>query len=462
MPLTGDEAYYWAWSRHLAFGYLDHPPMVAWLIAATSWLGHSSLAVRLPFIVCQALAALAVGRTALVLSANPLAGTAATIAFVLIPQPRSMLGEARPDYPYELFWSLSLLLVARATQRPTLRDFILLGAAFGGAILSRSFGWAVVLGIMAYALAPQHRVLWKKGLRLSLAIAVALYVPFIMWNAAHGWINLAFTVLGRNQVHGVSLGTVLQFSTLRTVIFAALIWLVATWVAIRPGYALLAWTALPLTTFLALSSPIYPLESNYLLGPFTSLSVGIGIAYASLPLVWKRLSASIWLAAAGYTMAVVAFWALPETAQAAVLRASHNTLKGPLYSEVFRYKPLSNDIRSLLQTGPALVVAESFETASELVYYGVDAHLAGTTLQSIQWRMWSGESRAGERALFVTSLPLAQIEGFSDLAARACAAVDPGPAFHYTFAGTSAGTFYTAWCRERSAQAADILIGRVH
>ena len=34
LPLTADEAYYWLWSKHLAFGYYDHPPMIAWLIRA--------------------------------------------------------------------------------------------------------------------------------------------------------------------------------------------------------------------------------------------------------------------------------------------------------------------------------------------------------------------------------------------------------------------------------------------
>ena len=35
-PLTEDEAYYRLWSQHLAFGYYDHPPMIAWWI----WLGR--------------------------------------------------------------------------------------------------------------------------------------------------------------------------------------------------------------------------------------------------------------------------------------------------------------------------------------------------------------------------------------------------------------------------------------
>ena len=33
--LLEDEAYYWVWSKNLAWGYFDHPPMVALFI----WLG---------------------------------------------------------------------------------------------------------------------------------------------------------------------------------------------------------------------------------------------------------------------------------------------------------------------------------------------------------------------------------------------------------------------------------------
>ena len=33
LPLVADEAYYWEWSRRLAGGYFDHPPVIAWLVA---------------------------------------------------------------------------------------------------------------------------------------------------------------------------------------------------------------------------------------------------------------------------------------------------------------------------------------------------------------------------------------------------------------------------------------------
>src|SRR5580704_2907237 len=46
--LFPDEAQYWVWSLHPAFGYYSKPPLVAWLIALTTGvLGDSELAVRL-------------------------------------------------------------------------------------------------------------------------------------------------------------------------------------------------------------------------------------------------------------------------------------------------------------------------------------------------------------------------------------------------------------------------------
>ena len=47
LPLSADEAYYWLWSKRLAFGYYDHPPLIAWAIrAGTSLLGDTPLGVR--------------------------------------------------------------------------------------------------------------------------------------------------------------------------------------------------------------------------------------------------------------------------------------------------------------------------------------------------------------------------------------------------------------------------------
>ena len=47
-PIIDDEGYYWIWSRHLSLGYLDHPPLVAWLGAAATAAARTEWLLRLP------------------------------------------------------------------------------------------------------------------------------------------------------------------------------------------------------------------------------------------------------------------------------------------------------------------------------------------------------------------------------------------------------------------------------
>src|SRR6266568_9355989 len=67
-PLTFDEAYYWMWSKHLAFGYYDHPPMVAFVIrAGTLIAGDTELGVRLVSILLALPMSYAIYRSAAIL-----------------------------------------------------------------------------------------------------------------------------------------------------------------------------------------------------------------------------------------------------------------------------------------------------------------------------------------------------------------------------------------------------------
>ena len=65
LELYPDESQYWAWSRHLDWGYFSKPPMIAWLIAATTaLLGEGEAAVRLSAPLLHGAAALAVAAAA--------------------------------------------------------------------------------------------------------------------------------------------------------------------------------------------------------------------------------------------------------------------------------------------------------------------------------------------------------------------------------------------------------------
>jgi hypothetical protein len=447
VPLTEDEAYYWAWSRHPAFGYTDHPPMVAWLIALTAPFGQSPGLIRLPFITCEALTALALGRTAFILSGNALAGTAATIAFTLIPQVRLTIGEALPDGPYLLCWSLALMLMARICRKATLGDISLLGVALGGALLSRFFGWALLAGIVAYTFAPQRRALWKQGFWIAPTIALALYVPFIAWNASHGWENLTFTVHDRQRFQAFSAEHLAVLSTLRFLAYAIALWTVGFFVALRPGNALVAWTTLPFPTFLALLSCFEVVESYWLLGPFASLCVGIGIAYAGCSQTARRALSSLAIPSA-YTMLSALFLTLPEPTQASLLRAPASPARG-WYSGTYAYDPLAHDVRDIAAHRCAMILTDRFEIAAELAYHGVDSVIIGHSPQIRQWARWYAPRYAPKYALLVTFFP-PKSDTMSPLTGRmACIPTQPSDALSYQYAGLPAATFFTAWCIPR-------------
>src|SRR5664279_2164938 len=55
-PLNDDEAYYWMYSKYLAWGYFDHPPMIALMIRIGYSFFHNELGVRLIVVLTQLIA----------------------------------------------------------------------------------------------------------------------------------------------------------------------------------------------------------------------------------------------------------------------------------------------------------------------------------------------------------------------------------------------------------------------
>jgi 4-amino-4-deoxy-L-arabinose transferase-like glycosyltransferase len=53
--LNNDEAYYWMYSKHLAWGFFDHPPMIALMIRIGYFFFHNELGVRLIVVLSQLL-----------------------------------------------------------------------------------------------------------------------------------------------------------------------------------------------------------------------------------------------------------------------------------------------------------------------------------------------------------------------------------------------------------------------
>jgi hypothetical protein len=439
-PLTLDEAYYWTWSLHPAFGYTDHPPMVAWLIKLGSFLGQSYGTVRLPFVIGEAVAAIAVGMAAKILAGDARSGAFAAIVFTLIPQTKLEFAECIPDGAYVLAWSLALWAAAALARRASPVTTIALGAALAATVYSRTFGWALVFGIAAWALAARRDLL--RPVAAACAIAVVAYVPFLMWNASVGWETFAFEFVHRQSIATFSPAKLFDLGTIRFLLYGALIVVLTYLVAMRrPPLPLVAWTALPLPVALIVLSFAMKTESYWIIGPAASLSIACGIQLARATALWRNIVVGILGISTAYATAVAVFLALPERAQAAAFRV-WPSLPKQTSSGMFAYRPLADDLRADASSGITIFTGK-YETSAELLWYGVPSLIVVDMAELPQWMRWYRPAQVPQHADLVTyGSPFGGALGLEQQVRAAYARVGTPKRLDYRYAGEPEGTFY--------------------
>jgi len=194
MHLTEDEAYYRLWSLAPAFGYYDHPPMIAWWI----WLGRHAagdtpLGVRLlPILASAAIGFLAFDLARLAGADFPTARRAGVwYNAMLLVLAGGFL--AVPDAPAALFWTASLWCALRAERASSIPWWLAAGATAGLAVLSKYSALFLAPGILLWlAWTPKGRAeLRKPGPWLAAVLAMALFSLNVAWNASHHWLTFA-------------------------------------------------------------------------------------------------------------------------------------------------------------------------------------------------------------------------------------------------------------------------------
>ncbi len=201
-----DEAYYWTWSLDLKLGYLDHPPMIAWIIAIGRWFVEtfvpSSLqadypsffsVVKLkagPFFFSSFLTPVLVAKCVEWVQREPLR---VSQIFVLLVTPLLMVGPqiVTPDTPFFFAWALCLLMAIRMQKRryheedistlspPLWMISIFLGTAMAFAAYSK---YTAVL--LAFLVLISGSGLWNA--LLTAAVCAAWLAPYFYWLASHG------------------------------------------------------------------------------------------------------------------------------------------------------------------------------------------------------------------------------------------------------------------------------------
>ncbi|WP_225440036.1 ArnT family glycosyltransferase [Amycolatopsis eburnea] len=265
----GDELYFLAAGRHLAWGYVDQPPLLPLLAKAMDALGHSPFVLRIP-----AMLAVLAGVFLTALIARELGGGAR--AQTLAAATSAVSAETLAGGHYlatstvdPFLWTLVLWLLVRWLRTRADSLLVWTGVVTAVALYTKFLigGFWLAAGVALLACGPRE-LLRRPALWLGAAIAVVALVPTLLWQATHGWPQLGMGAAISAEV-GSTWGGRLTF--VPTAVLAAgfpvgaVLLLYGLWRLLRSReLRFLGWTTVLLTlVFLAVNGRFYYVAGMY-------------------------------------------------------------------------------------------------------------------------------------------------------------------------------------------------------
>ncbi len=199
--LAEDEAYYWLWSRHLAAGYYDHPPMIAyWIRAGTAIFGQTEFGVRFFGLMSAIFGSYLLYRASLSLFQDRTAAALAVVWMNVALLCNAAAIVATPDTPLAFFATLTLFALAKLIETGRGAWWLAIGASLGLAFMSKYTAALLLPGLFLWMIASAEGRRWfaRPEPYLGAAVALVFVVPVFYWNYAHDWASFA-----KQAQHGV-------------------------------------------------------------------------------------------------------------------------------------------------------------------------------------------------------------------------------------------------------------------
>lgn len=189
-----DELYYIACSEHLAFGYVDQPPLSIFILALNRWLlGDSIFALRLLPAIAAAFTVILTGLMVRQLGGGRFAQALGAIAVVAAPIQWGYSAIFSMNCFDVLLWAVGAYVTILLLKRDDPRLFVPLGVIIGLGALNKIsmlwFGSALFLGLL---LTPSRKYFRTKWPWVAGIIGFLFFLPFIAWNMSNNWAHLEF------------------------------------------------------------------------------------------------------------------------------------------------------------------------------------------------------------------------------------------------------------------------------
>lgn len=419
LPISKDEAYYWAWSQRLDLGYFDHPPMVAWLIAlGTAIGGNSALGVRLGVLLASILISVSIYQLTGRLFNDKRA--AFLSVFILNLLPLFSVGSViiSPDTPLMLGWSLAMQCIWLAYEKGKIW-WIMCGVALGFAMLSKLtailFMPCALIWLISNAKGRQW--LMTPWPYCSCLIAIFIFSPFIIWNANHEWVSFLFQLKhGLSERNGglYTLATYFggQLLVATPILFA--IYLLFCMQTLRGGFSsfkpaklfLICFSA-PLFIFFIISSLRGPVEANWTSPAYFAVAAALGKTWSDALTKKGPCTLGKWfLFASIYSGITISILCVLAIFPSITLIFPRNRI----VNEFLGWADLASTVKEHLQGSGSKVyrvMAPSYQIASQLAFYGINLDqievVRYPNSRFSQYDIWGSSSKkAGDNALYIS------------------------------------------------------------
>ncbi len=388
-----DELYFLSAARHPALGYVDFPPLTAWI----GWFVH---AVAGNSLVALRLTCLAAGIGVIVLIAlmvRELGGgsrtqLAAAVVWALLPVALGSASIFHPTWFDQLAWAAFLYVALRILGRPEPRLWLVLGLVAGiGLEAKYTIAVLLVSFVAGLLVTPSRRLLATRGPWLALGVAFLVFLPNLVWQAQHGWpsVHFAASQNAKTAADTSRLAYLAQGLLFLGIAGAVLAVAGVVWLWRRPHLRALAIVpvAVTLLFFVERGRSYYPLPADTL--PFAAGMVALA--------GWLRGGTRVrWAAVAGLAavqlavLVVAAPLVVPVRSTASMVSAG--TWKQTFYKDELGWPELAGRTAAAWRALPAadrrdgVVLANNYGEASALELYGRGLPLVLSG--HLSWQYW--------------------------------------------------------------------------